>query len=80
MAPKDLRNVVDYIESTSPTSNPRKFAGEEEVLAYHINAYNVLAMYGVIEEGIPQGFNSFLARWVFQVSQSNYRQSEDVAV
>ncbi len=59
---EDLRTVVNYIESTSPASNPEQFASEEAVLAYHINAYNALAMYGVIDEGIPEGFNSFFKR------------------
>lgn len=59
---EDLRKFVDFIESTSPGSNPEQFASEDEVLAYHINAYNALAMYGVIDEGIPEGFNSFFKR------------------
>lgn len=59
---EDLRKVVDFIESTSPASNPDQFASEEEVLAYHINAYNALAMYGVIDAGIPAGFDSFFKR------------------
>ncbi|MGI9287046.1 MAG: DUF547 domain-containing protein [Pseudomonadales bacterium] len=59
---EDLRKVIDFIESTSPASHPEQFASKEEVLAYHINAYNALAMYGVIDEGIPAGFNSFFKR------------------
>ncbi|MGI9293267.1 MAG: DUF547 domain-containing protein [Pseudomonadales bacterium] len=59
---EDLSKFVGFIESTSPTSHPEQFTSEAEVLAYHINAYNALAMYGVIDEGIPEGFNSFFKR------------------
>ncbi len=59
---KNLRKFVDFIESTSPAANPDQYANEQEVLAYHINAYNALAMYGVIDAGIPDGFNSFFKR------------------
>lgn len=61
----DLRMFVAFVESTSPASHPEQFATEEDVLAYHINAYNALAMYGVIDKGIPDGFNSFFKRASF---------------
>lgn len=61
----ELRNFVAFIESTSPDSHPEQFATEAEILAYHINAYNALAMYGVIDRGIPDGFNSFFKRASF---------------
>ncbi len=60
--PQKLRGLVALIESVSPASLPQLFPSAEDVLAYHINAYNILAMYGVIDEGIPQGFNSFFKR------------------
>jgi len=34
-------------------------------LAYHLNAYNALAMYGVISENIPADFDSFFKRLSF---------------
>merc|ERR1712093_826904 len=34
-------------------------------MAYYINSYNALAMYGVIEKGIPDGFTSFFSRAAF---------------
>jgi hypothetical protein len=60
--PKELSELVAFIESTSPTSLPQLFPSPEDVIAYHINAYNILAMYGVIDEGIPKGFNNFFKR------------------
>lgn len=61
----DLRQFVSFVESTSPASHPDLFATDEEVLAYHINAYNALAMYGVIDEGIPSDFDGFFKRLSF---------------
>ena len=60
--PQKLRELVTLIESVSPESLPQLFPSPEDVLAYHINAYNILAVYGVIDEGIPKGFNSFFKR------------------
>lgn len=58
----DLDRFVAYIGRADPLSRAGEFTGPEAVLAYHINAYNALAMHGVIEEGIPEGFNNFFAR------------------
>ena len=49
---KDIDFVVSVIANFGPNSNPEYFDSEEKILAYHINTYNVLAMHGVIEEGI----------------------------
>ncbi len=57
-----LRNVVSFIATTSPSNTPALFETPQAVLAYHINTYNALAMYGVIDEGIPDGFTSFFSR------------------
>lgn len=61
----DLREFVSFVESTSPASHPKLFVTADEMLAYHINAYNALAMYGVISEGIPSDFDSFFKRLKF---------------
>ena len=61
----DLRHFVRFIEGTSPASHPALFPTENDVLAFHINAYNALAMYGVISEGIPIDFDSFFKRLRF---------------
>ena len=39
----ELDRFVDVIALVSPASNPELFDSREKVLAYHINAYNVLA-------------------------------------
>lgn len=63
--PQDLRLFIDYIESTSPVSHPGKFPGKDHAMAFHINAYNALAMFGVVEEGIPRDFSSIFKRASF---------------
>ena len=60
-----LENVVTFIGFASPTATPELFTSPEEVMSYHINSYNALAMYGVIEKGIPDGFTSFFSRAAF---------------
>ena len=57
---KKLNQVVSAIANFGPNTAPDYFDSKEKILAYHINTYNALAMHGVIEEGIPKAFNSFL--------------------
>jgi len=61
----ELTKFVDSISEVSPTSHPELFPNRADVLAYHINAYNALAMWGIIERDIPKHFNSFLKRASF---------------
>ncbi len=60
-----LENAVTFIGFASPTATPELFTSPEEVMSYHINSYNALAMFGVIEKGIPDGFTSFFSRAAF---------------
>ena len=63
--PSDLKAVVDVLAKTGPRTRPDLFDTSDKALAYHINTYNALAMYGVIEEGIPKGFSGFFKRAKF---------------
>ena len=45
--------VVAGIERTAPNNVPEQFPTLEDRLAFHINAYNALAMYNVVRSGIP---------------------------
>lgn len=58
----DLEQYVDAVAEFGPDSNPEAFPSRDAVLAYHANTYNALAMYGVIDEGIPDAFDSFFKR------------------
>jgi hypothetical protein len=60
-----LEYVVSVIEVVSPSTTPQLFPSKEDVLAFYINTYNALAMYGVIERGIPDGFTNFFSRASF---------------
>lgn len=60
-----LQRFVDAISKVSPQSHPELFSSSAQVLAYHINAYNALAMIGVIERDIPKHFNSLIRRASF---------------
>jgi len=60
-----LQRFVDAVGRVSPQSHPELFPSSEEVLAYHINTYNALAMKGVIERDIPKNFSSLFKRASF---------------
>ena len=51
--PGELDRVVAFIAETSPSSHPEFFPDRNSKLAFYINAYNALAMYGVVQAGIP---------------------------
>jgi uncharacterized protein DUF547 len=57
----DLRRFVEWIGTVGPRNRPELLPTRADVLAYHLNAYNALAMRGVIDEGIP-GALGFLER------------------
>jgi hypothetical protein len=60
-----LDEFISYVERVSPATSPELFPRRADVLAYHLNAYNALAMRGVIDEGITDGFASFFKRQLF---------------
>ena len=62
---EQLQRFVDAVGKVSPKSHPELFPDKAHVLAYHINAYNALAMKGVIERGIPENLSSLLKRASF---------------
>ncbi len=49
----DLDRVVAFIATVDPASRPQLFPSRESRLAYYTNAYNALAMYGVVDAGVP---------------------------
>ena len=50
----DLDRFVAWVYAVSPSSSPQRFPTRAHVLAYHLNAYNALAMYSLLERGVPQ--------------------------
>lgn len=49
--------VVAFVGALSPSSTPDRFPTREATLSYYINAYNALAMHGVLESGSLERFS-----------------------
>lgn len=62
----DLDAFVAYIGEISPRSRPGEFPTPSHVLAYYLNAYNALAMYNVLESGIPPELDSIKVRFFYK--------------
>ncbi len=58
-APRDLHAFVDHVSRAGPETTPEAFPTRASVLAYHINAYNALAMYNVLESGLPESLSGY---------------------
>jgi hypothetical protein len=52
--PSRLEDFLRYVATVDPIKDASLFGTQEEVLAFHINAYNALAMYNVVSAGIPK--------------------------
>ena len=48
-----LFRYVGMINQASPANRPELFKTDGEKLAYYINAYNALCLYGVLQKGLP---------------------------
>jgi hypothetical protein len=46
--------VVAFVAAVDPITQPRQFPERYSRLAFYINAYNALAMYGVVQAGVPE--------------------------
>ncbi len=63
--PNRLSAYVAYIGRTAPNNRPDLFPDRNSRLAYYLNSYNALAMYGVGKLGVEDGFESLLDRAQF---------------
>ena len=61
---EDLDRVVAFIAAIDPTSQPERFPDRQSRLAFYINAYNALAMYGVVQAGVPESLGG-LTKFTF---------------
>jgi hypothetical protein len=52
--PRDLELFVRHVAEVDPESDAGAFPTVQARLAHHMNAYNALSMYGVIDLGIPR--------------------------
>jgi hypothetical protein len=55
--PGGLDRVVAFIAETAPSNRPDWFPDRNSKIAFYINAYNALAMYGVVQKGIPSSLD-----------------------
>jgi Protein of unknown function, DUF547 len=60
----DLDRVVAFIAAVDPVSQPQRFSNKHARLAFYINAYNALAMYGVVQAGVPESLGG-LTKFTF---------------
>src|SRR5215813_7615381 len=60
----DLDRVVAFIAAIDPTSQPERFPDRQSRLAFYINAYNALAMCGVVQAGVPESLGG-LTKFTF---------------
>jgi hypothetical protein len=82
----DLDRVVAFIGAVDPDSHPQLFPDKQSRLAFYVNAYNSLAMYGVVAAGVPESLGgltkfSFFYLRTFTVggkSISLYKLENDV--
>jgi hypothetical protein len=56
---RELERVVAFISAVDPESRPDLFPERNDRLAYYINAYNALAMFGIVNKGIPKSLAGF---------------------
>jgi hypothetical protein len=56
---RDLDTVVGFVGAVDPASQPQAFPDRHSRIAFYINAYNALAMYGVVHAGVPKSLGGF---------------------
>ena len=47
-----LKRYISYLSINGPNKNPQQYSSLNSKKAFYINAYNALAMYGILLEGI----------------------------
>jgi hypothetical protein len=60
-----LDAFVAYVARVSPATSPELFPRRADVIAYHLNAYNALALHRVAADGVTDGFARFFERQLF---------------
>lgn len=68
-APGPLPEVTRFIATADPRSRPELFPGPAHRLSYYLNAYNALAMGGIVARGIPESLG-LAGRYGFFVNTS----------
>ena len=74
--PADLHAYVHYVARVRAS----EIADPRERLAHHINAYNALSMFNVLDSGIPQSNASVLARYRFFIARKHMVGGEPLSL
>jgi len=62
----ELDRYVASLYAAEPNSAPERFRTRAHLLAHHLNAYNALAMFNVLERGVPRSLGGIeLARFFY---------------
>jgi hypothetical protein len=64
--PAPLERYVAFLAENGPTATPAAFPQRGDALVYWLNAYNALAMYGVIRSGIPPNLEPIKVRFFYR--------------
>jgi len=67
----DLDRVVAFVGSVDPISQPHRFPELRSRMSYYINAYNALAMYGVLQVGRPSSLGGLTKFTFFYLRKFN---------
>jgi len=67
----DLDRVVSFIAKVDPRSQPNRFPDAHSRLSYYINAYNALAMFGVLQLGTPSSLGGLTKFTFFYLRKFN---------
>ncbi len=62
---QELDNFAAWIAENSPANNEELARSVNSKVAFHINAFNALAMHSVLEAQLPRDFNGFYERYRF---------------
>ncbi len=57
--PQLLERYVAFVANSGPQNRPDLFGNKNDALAFHLNAYNALSMFGVLEAGVPKSNSGF---------------------
>ena len=62
----DLDRYAAYLARVDPHSRPEAFSRPDDALAFWLNAYNALAMYDVLQSGVPPELGSIKVRFFYR--------------
>lgn len=63
----DLDRYVAWANGNGPNNRPELFSGHADEIAYHLNTYNALAMYSVLDVGVPRSLSEYGLFWFFRL-------------